>query len=188
MPGLPVQQLDLDTSEVLRTWASAALAARSLAPISRSTEANNSAVTRAIRHDCVAYGYRWRYAPEGTVPDAEKRVVFVATPARPAVAAEAVIGLNVVVEFSKARWYRGRITATPKGARRHFRVRFDDGDQAEDLTLSELFVLDAGHTGADYEGSDVGSDDASDDASDDGSEDGSDVGAETASASAPTSA
>ena len=99
--------------------------------------------------------------------------------ARPAVAAEAVIGLNVVVEFSKARWYRGRVTATPKGARRHFRVRFDDGDQAEDITLSELFVLDPEDTGSDDEGSDVGSDDASsDDASDDPSEDGSDIGAE----------
>ena len=60
-PLLPVQQLDPDTGKLLKTWPSAALAARTLA--NRKSTANNSTVTYAVRNKARAYGYRWRYAP-----------------------------------------------------------------------------------------------------------------------------
>ena len=43
---------------------------------------------------------------------------------RPIAANEAVVGADVIVEFDKGRWYRGRVTAAPaeQGSKRGLRV------------------------------------------------------------------
>ena len=49
---------------------------------------------------------------DGVLPDASPREVWDEQLA----ADEAAVGLRVVVEFNKGRWYRGRVTAAPEAA------------------------------------------------------------------------